>query len=113
MIDLVRMHCIQTIIVLVCELVLFFLLCWIISKIAKKKYLKTVVVVWVIIFLINCLSVIINIPLIIGFNVGMSLDGGTNGKYVSLGYAIRVEGYEISPVSTGRENVYFTGLFGD
>ena len=86
---------IGTIITLILEFLLLFLVSGFICKKIKKKFYIVTISIWLIIFLINCISVVFNIPLIIGFNVATRLDGGVNGKYVSLGYAISVEGHNL------------------
>ena len=62
-----------------------------------------------IVFLINCMAVVFNIPLILGFNVAACFDGGVNGKYVSLGYAISVEGHSL--IEKSNYDIQFTNIF--
>lgn len=100
---------IGTIITLILEFLLLFLVSWFICKKIKKKFYIVAISIWLIIFLINCISVVFNIPLIIGFNVAARLDGGVNGKYVSLGYAISVEGHNL--IEESNYDIHFTSIF--
>lgn len=93
--------------------IVLFLLSWFINhfilKKSKKNILIVAIVIWTIIFTINLFSVLINIPIVIGINVNPRFDGGINGKYISLGYAIEIEGHNL--LGDSNYNVYFTSLF--
>ena len=108
-----RGELIMSICVIIILFIVLFLLSWIINhfklKKPKKNIFKVAIIIWAIIFIINLFSTLINIPIVIGINVAPSLDGGINGKYVSLGYAIELEGHNI--LGNSNYNVYFTSIF--
>ena len=93
--------------------IVLFLLSWFINhfilKKSKKNILIVAIVLWTITFIINLFSVLINIPIVIGFNTTPAFDGGKNGKYISLGYAIEIEGHNL--LGDSNYNIYFTSLF--
>jgi len=95
---------ITNIIIIIFEFAVLFLISWLISKKTKKNFYKVVVIIWSIIFLINLIAVIFNIPFILGINISPYFDGGTKrGTYLSLGYVIVVEGKSINKI----ENLHF------
>ena len=54
-------------------------------------------------------STLINIPIVIGINTTPRWDGGINGTYISLGYAIEIEGYDL--LGDSNYDVYFISIF--
>ena len=80
---------------LMVELVMFITICIVVSRKTKMKFYKVAISVWTIVFLINCVAVIFDVFCVLGFNVEKRFDGGINGKYISLGYGISVEGHNL------------------
>ena len=99
---------IMTCIELVILFVILFTFSWIISKKVKKNLLLTFICVWCLLFLFNFFMVILDIPFIIGIPNEMSMNG-KDGKYISFGYAIKIEGHNAFEKS--NYNVYFTNIF--
>ena len=93
--------------------IFLFLLSWLINRFIIKKSKKNIfivaIIIWTIIFIINLFSTLINIPIVIGININPSWDGGINGTYISLGYAIEVEGHNL--LGDSNYDVYFTSIF--
>ena len=94
------------------EVILFailFLISWLISKKIKKNIFIIAITLWIIVFFANALMILSNIPFAFGIKNSNELDGGINGKYISLGYAIKVEGHNLFGKS--KYNVYLTSIF--
>lgn len=93
--------------------IFLFLLSWLINRFIIKKSKKNIfivaIIIWTIIFIINLFSTLINIPIVIGININPSWDGGINGTYISLGYAIEVDGHNL--LGDSNCDVYFTSIF--
>lgn len=93
--------------------IFLFLLSWLINRFIIKKSKKNIfivaIIIWTIIFIINLFSTLINIPIVIGININPRWDGGINGTYISLGYAIEVEGHNL--LGDSNYDVYFTSIF--
>lgn len=93
--------------------IFLFLLSWLINRFIIKKSKKNIfivaIIIWIIIFIINLFSTLINIPIVIGININPSWDGGINGTYISLGYAIEVDGHNL--LGDSNYDVYFTSIF--
>ena len=104
-----RVTTIVTIVILILGFLCLFLISWFICKKIKKKFYIVAISIWLIIFFINCIAVVFNIPWIIGINVAARWDGGVNGKYISLGYAISVEGHNL--LGESNCDLHFTSLF--
>lgn len=100
------------IVVSIVELVILFsiliFISWIISKRINKKFLVVFVCSWLLILLFNFIMTITNIPFIIGLPNETSMNG-KDGKYISFGYAIKIEGHNAFEKS--NYNVYFTNIF--
>lgn len=95
--------------VLVVEITMFIGICLLISRKTKKKFYKVAISVWTIVFLINCVAVIFDVFCVLGFNVEERFDGGINGKYISLGYGISVEGHNL--IEKSNYDIRFISLF--
>lgn len=96
-----------TIVEFIIMFIILFLVSWLISRKLKKNIFLIAICIWEIIFLINILMVIINIPFIIGIPQTTDMDG-INGKYISFGYAIKIEGHDF--IENSNYNVHFTNL---
>lgn len=98
---------------IIISFILLLLLSWAINHFILKKSNKNILIVaiavWTIIFIINLFSTLINIPIVIGLNITPAFDGGINGKYISLGYAIEIEGHNL--LGDSDYNVHFTSIF--
>ena len=97
-----------TIIELVILFAILFWISWIISKKLKKNIVLIAICIFGVILLINTLMVVANIPFIIGIPQTTDMNG-VNGKYISFGYAIKIEGHEL--IENSNYNVNFTNLF--
>lgn len=96
-----------TIIELIIMFIILFLVSWLISRKIKKNMFLIAICIWGIIFLINILMVVANIPFIIG--IPQTTDtNGVNGKYISFGYSIKIEGQDL--IEKSKYNVSFTNL---
>ena len=95
--------------VLVVEITMFIVICLLISRKTKKKFYKVAISIWTIVFLINCVAVVFDVFCVLGFNVEKRFDGGINGKYISLGYGISVEGHKL--IEKSNYDIRFVSLF--
>lgn len=106
-----------SLIMTICDIIILFiflfLLSWLINhfiiKKSKKNIFVVAIIIWIIIFIINLFSTLINIPIVIGINTTPRWDGGINGTYISLGYAIEIEGHDL--LGNSNYDVYFTSIF--
>lgn len=72
--------------------IIFFIILKLINVLFKIKNItvKEVLIGWSIIFIINCISVLFDIPMVIGIPYHPYLDMGATTDYYSLGYVICV-----------------------
>ena len=96
-----------TIVELIIMFIILFLVSWLISRKIKKNIFLIAICIWGVIFLINILMVVTNIPFIIGMPQTTDMNG-VNGKYISFGYAIKIEGHDL--IEKSNYNVSFTNL---
>ena len=85
-------YIVNTVIIILLFALLLFI-SWLISRKIKKNIFIIAIILWMIIFIINVSMCLIGCPWVMAIKNTAALDGSVNGKYISLGYGIKIEGH--------------------
>ena len=91
---------------------ILLIISWLINKYIFKKdkrnIIKIAIIIWIVVFVINVIAVITNIPIIIGI-WNPTCMCGCSGVYYSLGYVIELEGRNL--LGDSNYNIEFANIF--